>query len=377
MKKIWWLCSWYPNREDVYEGDFVKRHAIAASLSTPVSVVYVHKSRVPVQEKDYHQVNSNLEEHIYYNPVKSGWWNKLKGLWNYYRIHEQHRKEQGLPDLVHVHITMKAGVIALIWKWRFGIPYILTEHYGIYNDALDDHFRTRNRLYRMLVRSIVKHATELTTVSNSLGQDMQQWVYPRSFRVIPNVVDTRLFRYQPVTANRPFRFLHISNMIPLKNVEGILQAILQLTAQRTGFEMHFIGNTDSLFETRAREMGLGDQVIFHGLKSYEEVAKEISHCHAMILFSDTESQSCVVLEALCSGRPAIITRVGGVKELIHERNGLVVEARDEKALSAAMANMMDHYEQFSQKEIAGEAARKYSYEAVAAQFNELYQSVSV
>ena len=41
-----------------------------------------------------------------------------------------------LPDLVHVQVALKAGLIALYLKWKYRIPYVLTEHWsGYYPEA--------------------------------------------------------------------------------------------------------------------------------------------------------------------------------------------------------------------------------------------------
>ena len=43
MRKILWLASWYPNEMDFYAGDFIKRHAEAVSLVSPIDLIYVGK----------------------------------------------------------------------------------------------------------------------------------------------------------------------------------------------------------------------------------------------------------------------------------------------------------------------------------------------
>lgn len=40
-KKILWLCSWYPNRTDPFDGDFIQRHARAAALYHDIQVIRV------------------------------------------------------------------------------------------------------------------------------------------------------------------------------------------------------------------------------------------------------------------------------------------------------------------------------------------------
>ena len=37
---ILWLPSWYPNKSEPYSGDFIQRHAKAAALYDPVTVIF-------------------------------------------------------------------------------------------------------------------------------------------------------------------------------------------------------------------------------------------------------------------------------------------------------------------------------------------------
>lgn len=377
--KILWLCSWYPNEDHPYDGDFIQRHAQAVAQLHKIDVLYVHKCDSLKNGKTFQIKNdqANLTEHIYFNPVKkNNLWSKFIGLINYYRIHVNFIKQYGKPDLIHAQIPIKAGVIALIFKWLYNIPYIVTEHYGIYNPYLDDHFKTRNFLYRYTTKLVLKYADRLTTVSHSLGDDINQWVLKKKFDVVPNVVDTGLFHFEVKTPHPTFQFLHISNMIPLKNVAGIIEATEQLWKQRQDFKLLFVGKIVQEFYDLAKEKKLLDHVIFfEGEIPYREVSQRMKESDALIIFSDTESQSCVVLESLCCGRPAIVTNIGGVKELIDEHNGYKVNVRDVDDLTQKMNLMMNDYTHFNLKQIAEHALQKYSYTQVATQFSDLYKEV--
>jgi glycosyltransferase involved in cell wall biosynthesis len=96
----------------------------------------------------------------------------------------------------------------------------------------------------------------------------------------------------------------------------------------------------------------------------------------MIIFSDSESQSCVVLEALCCGKPCIVTNTGGVKELIVDGiNGFKVSIRDSNDLTNKMNKMIGDYDTFNQVQISENASAIYSYEVVGKQFSDCYKTV--
>lgn len=377
--RILWLCSWYPNEAGPFEGDFIQRQAEAVSGYYPVDVLYVHNDRAPKGTPSFQhtQRNEQMAEYRYLNPgcgrtmVHKAW-----QLLRYIRIHFRFIRKHGRPQLIHVQVPFRAGLIALLCKWRWGIPYVVSEHYGIYNEAIQDHFITRSWFFRRLTRLVIRHADALTTVSKSLGEEINHWVIPKAVAIIPNVVDTRSFRYTPIQSTEPFRFLHISNMVPLKNVEGIIKAAIELSKSRNDFCLHLVGGIQDHLHQLAAEASLLDRVIlFEGVVAYEEVAKRMASSNALIIFSDSESQSCVVLESLCTGRPAIVTKVGGVKELIDEHNGILVRARDTGGLVKAMCDLIDRYHTYDLKAISETACARYNYQEVGRQFAELYRQV--
>ncbi|HOZ50778.1 MAG TPA: glycosyltransferase family 4 protein [Chitinophagaceae bacterium] len=377
--KILWLCSWYPNDEYPYDGDFIQRHADAVSAYHEIDILYVHKliGKKQLSNVQFRQRNKNLTEHIYINQVSNeGILSTLIGLVNYFLIHLRFIKKYGKPNLIHVQIPMKAGLVALYYKWFYKIPYIVTEHYGIYNPHLHDHFKTRNFIYRFATKLIMKYADTLTTVSHSLGEDINHWVLKKEFTVIPNVVDTNLFHYHPSQPKDRFQFIHISNMIPLKNVEGIIEAAELLYKQRQDFKLVFLGSISPQYQQLASTKNLLNTVIyFEGILPYNQVATKMKESDALIIFSDTESQSCVVLESLCSGRPAIVTNIGGVKELIDNDNGYKVNVRNTVDLADKMNEIINQYNQFNLEKISSEATNKYSYAQVGKQFSDCYEEV--
>lgn len=376
---ILWLCSWYPNDTNPYDGDFIQRHAEAVSKNHSIDILYVHKHMGTDPLPAYTKIvrNEKLTEHIYTNHVKRDrWFYHLLGLLNFFLIHLRFIRLHGRPALIHVQIPIKAGLIALFYKWVYKVPYIVTEHYGIYNSFLDDHFKRRNFFFRYATRLVIKYADVLTTVSNSLGEDINNWVVQKPYTVIPNVVDTQLFAYTEPVSKTSFRFIHISNMIPLKNVAGIIEATERLWQERQDFSMKFVGRIEEEFYQLAESKQLLNKVVFfEGEIPYSQVASAMKESEALIIFSDTESQSCVVLESLCCGRPAIVTNIGGVKELIHAANGYKVNVRDTDDLVGKMRDLINNYESFDLPAISQQATALYSYASVAQQFDALYRKL--
>ena len=385
MKHILWLTSWYPDEVSPYNGDFIQRHAIATAQRQPLTVIYmsqhgpdvnIHSSRILTASK-----NNLTEIIIYFSYKKTGIavLDKLRYNWKYFyhyrQFLRQYISEKGKPDLVHVHVPMKAGRIAIWLQDKFKIPYIITEHSSAYSDEVPDSYHKRGSYYREWVKRIFDRALAVTTVSEKLGNRLKELFGIKNMHIIPNVADTRYFNFAPQQPAK-FRILHASTMDHPKNVEGILAALEQLKSIRTDWECIMLGWDTPALRKLSTDMGLDDHVSWKGVVSYQQVSAEMKNASVFVLFSRYENQPCVILESLCSGLPVIATDVGGIPEIVNEQNGILVknssDPRAHLALLAAIIQCMDQPGMFDRKAIAGNAQHLFSYDSVGRQFADLY-----
>ena len=372
MRPILWLTSWYPSRVNPTNGDFVERHARAVAAFTPLIVLLVEKdeSLSPGKTEIIRTEENNLIVYkVYYG--KSGWGKSLEKILSVLKYRNLQKKvyaeisrKYGTPSLVHVHIAMKAGMLALYLKSRYRMPFILTEHWtGYFKESQPNIYTTGNAL-RGLIKKVIQQTTQLFPVSKSLGEKIGETISPVPFTVIPNVVDTTIFKYEGYVAP-VFRFIHPSYLNYQKNPEGMIEAASLLAKQGYRFELVLFGNDNPELSTFAAQKEiLNTHVFINSFVSYAEVAAQMRKSSALLMFSRFENLPCVVLEAVCCGLPVISTRVGGIPEVINERNGILIESEDVEALSNAMKKMMDSYSAYDRSGIALSAAEKFSFPVV-------------
>lgn len=383
--KILWLASWYPNKLSPLDGDFIQRHAQAVSLYTPLTVIYVaqYGEQVEVPE-DHVEVNNlpNLTEIVVqFRFKKSGFpiIDKIRYNWKYYstykKLVKKHFAEHGVPDLIHVHVPMKAGVVAKWIERKWNVPGIVSEHAALYVKGPPDTFENRSFYYRNSVKNIFQNALLVTTVSEHEASILQKKFDLKSVEIIRNVVDTVHFSFDPVPPATPFRFIHVSAMGYQKNTDGILRACAALKKIRSGWELELVGLINEKIRRTIEELQLHNTVIIAGEKSNQMVAKHMKNASVLVMFSRYENFPCTIIEAQCCGLPVIGTRVGGVPEAVNSSNGYLVESEDEQALQRAMLEMIENYDRFDRSNIASEAKTHYSYKKIGAQFWELYKTI--
>jgi glycosyltransferase involved in cell wall biosynthesis len=372
MSKILWLTSWYPNLTDPFNGDFIKREAEAVSVSLLTGTNY----------SDVHNKHEALEEYvIYYSSAGDrSVLSRFRSLKVYFKRHlefiKRLRKDNELPDLVHVQVALKAGLIALYLKWRHGIPYILTEHWSGYYPVSKDSLYKKSFLTRFATRLIIQRASRFLPVSEDLGKEISKHWTPVSFQKIPNVVNTELFYPSHNAEATVFRFIHISSLQYPKNPEGIIRAFIALLKQHIPAELELVGPVSLALSEFIKASGLQpDQLHCTGEISYDQVAVELRKSSSLVMFSYYENMPCAILEALCTGLPVIATKVGGIPEIIRKENGILINVGKETELVNAMKEMIRNQHMYDRGQISRDAREQFSYEVIGKKIVDTYRSV--
>ncbi len=365
-----WLASWYPDKVDAYNGDFVQRHAFAASLYCEIDVIHVQPDfdgLVADGEIECTRQNQNLHETVAYLRMSKRFWMKPMNQLRYFRLFkrllERYINEKGKPDIVHVHVPIKAGQMALYLKRKYNIPFVVTEHWAIYNHHAPGKFSSQSAWFRLLTKKVLSESANFFPVSNELGTAVNKMVVPKTYKVIPNVVDTGLFSYKEKKDPKPFVFLHASTLNYQKNPEAIIETFIRLNQKYPDTELRILGEVPPQLQLYLEKKTLPPAVIFEGMVSYKEVAGHMQQSDCLLLFSRYENLPCVILESFCCGVPVISTGVGGIPEVINKDNGLIVP-NDTNALYEAMEHMVLQKSKYNRPAIAEAASNQFSYETV-------------
>jgi L-malate glycosyltransferase len=383
---ILWLVSWYPSRVDPFNGDFIERQAKAASLYQRIVVLYVVEDIYSANKSITIEKNisSNLTAYIGYLPAKVSDSNskRTKRLINLYRyfkttrtVLKKVRKENGKPALIHLHVTLWAGITALYLKVFKSRQYILTEHWTYFLPGAANNFYQKSRMEQFFVKNVLKNASLVLAVSGYLEEQLKKIAGSASIQTISNVVDTSLFYYSPETGRNGHTFVHVSAMSEQKQPEKIIRAFASVSGEIKDWKLVMIGPAGkSLIEIAEGYKLLNNQILFTGELPYAEVAEQTRMADGAILFSSYETQGCVILEALCCGVPVIAPDRPPMTEMININNGILVSRGNEEELSNAIIYLANNIQRFDRQKIAATAQEKYNYEKIGGQLNNVYQN---
>jgi glycosyltransferase involved in cell wall biosynthesis len=376
--KILYIPKWYPNRTNNFSGIFIEKHIKALAKECRAAVLYVGAD--PTSKLKF-ELDACIENNIktvrvYYqnNDVSNSIIGKAIKLYRYlyaaYLGLKYIKAEFGKPNLVHVNVLTRPGIIAFLLYKLNGIPYIVSEHWSGYLPADGSYKGTFKKL---LTRIIVKNAKAVTTVSQKLAESMKFHKLTGKYTIIPNCVEVD---------NLPKHAIHaatnavmIGNLLDKeKNISAVLYAVASLKAKFSDFKLTIIGGGEDELKLKQLlvDLAITNQVNFKGILPQHEVYKELSAASFLICNSNYETFSVVIAEALACGTPVLATRCGGPEEYLSEQFGKLIPLHHPEELKNGIAFMLQHHTSFSQEKMMEFARTTFNPTTIAKQFISVY-----
>jgi len=369
MKNVLFLSSWYPSRVHTTLGNFVRYHALAASKYNSINVLYiVADDNVKDYEIKYFQDHELKTTIVYF---KRGIFKYL----NYFvafnkGFHFVKEKNKLKFDIVHMNIIHPGIWQALYLKWRYKIPYVVSENWHGFQDLAKYNL---SFLEMKLIKIGIRFSSVISPVSKQLKNCMINANYQAKYQIIPNVVDTDKFHIGELDTNKNnFTFLHVSTLDDsIKNVSGIIDAFEKIKHKNMVLKIIGDGPVDWIIK-KVSTLKTKNTVVVESEKTHDQIAKEMQKADVFVLFSNIENLPLVLIESISSGTPFIATKVGGIPELFNNELGRLVDAGSIDQLLSEMNFMVENPNFFNPSSIRSYAIKNYSNEEVGKKFNDLY-----
>lgn len=140
-----------------------------------------------------------------------------------------------------------------------------------------------------------------------------------------------------------FNFVFIGRLVEVKNVSMQLKAVAELKDKFPKLMLHIVGDgpLESELKAEAEELGVENNVTFHGRQDGLALGTFYRCCDSFVLTSFAEGWPMVIFEAMTSGLCVVMTDVGCAGEMIcNDENGLVVKIDSHKDLAESMSRLM-------------------------------------
>jgi N-acetyl-alpha-D-glucosaminyl L-malate synthase BshA len=234
-------------------------------------------------------------------------------------------------DILHVHYAIPHAVCAILAKQMSGKEIkIVTTLHGTdisvlgYDESLID-----------AIRFGIEGSDAVTAVSRSLVSQTYELIPTKKpIQAIYNFIDDRVYKRTPssISLKKDYGIrehekviIHVSNFRKVKRVRDVIKAFARIV-QRIPAKLLLVGDGPEMgiVSRMVNERKLNEAVLFLGKQDNLEELYSISDL--LLLLSEKESFGLVALEAMACGVPCIGTRIGGIPEVVLDREtGFICE----------------------------------------------------
>lgn len=295
------------------------------------------------------------------------------------------------PDIVHAHTPFTLGWEALRTARRFGVPLVGTHHtfYDHYLRHVKLDYRWAKKLSWKFVVGYYNRCQHVLSPSAALVGAMHHHGLLPPISLMPNPINTELFR--PLLAPRDQKALrerfgisgisvvYMGRVSYEKSIDQAIRAFAIARRQIPGLTFMIVGEGPERgrLEALAKELGVGDSVVFTGLKRGGELVAALQANDVFLTASKSEDMPVSVLEGMSVGLPVVGVRALGIPEIArHGENAMVAEPDNLEEIAAHLVALAG--DGGLRKKFAGVSRRialEYSADSAVRALEELYQNV--
>lgn len=293
------------------------------------------------------------------------------------------------PDVIHVSTPGPVGLVGVLASRLLRLPLVGTYHtdFPAYIADLFDDDPTFNAVARAAMRGIYRRFDTIFTRSEDYAHRLRELgVKSRSMpRLRPGI---RLDRFSPSfhdpavwksfgVSSASIKFLYVGRLSVEKNMPMLVRvwhaAQTVFRARGTVADLILVG--DGPYRD-VMQSDLPD-AHFLGFRHGTELSTIYASSDIFLFPSMTDTLGQVVMEAQASGLPAIVTNIGGPKEIVrHGCTGFVLSPNDPHAWSATIEELTaDPKRLESMANAANKHMRSFSIGASFDHFWQVHESV--
>jgi glycosyltransferase involved in cell wall biosynthesis len=258
------------------------------------------------------------------------------------------------PDILHMHYVFPLGFSGLYWAKKLDIPTVLTL---IGQDIYDPYYIPGKQLH-LISKKVMHKVDALTTISTFIKDALvaKFQISAARIEVIPYGVEIE--RFSPLIKGDEIRnkfglqngekiILTVQRLHVRKGVQFALEAFSEVEKKYTDVKFLIVGDgpEKKVLLRLAEDLAIQDKVIFAGAVENSDLPQYYAAADIFAFHSIYEGFGIVMIEAAASGKPIVTTGSGGSLDIVRNGlNGLLVPAKDSRALADAMMKVLENPE---------------------------------
>jgi N-acetyl-alpha-D-glucosaminyl L-malate synthase BshA len=290
-------------------------------------------------------------------------------------------------DLLHVHYAIPHSVSAMLARQMLAaadkprrLPFVTTLH------GTDITLVGKDPSYLPITRFSIMESDGVTAISQYLRERTQrEFNIKNHIEVIYNFVNCEMYcrdagwvdRRKQYAPNGERILVHLSNFRPVKRIMDTIE-IFDRVRKQIPAKLLLIGDGPerSRAEWLATQKGIEDDVLFLGKQ--DSIREKLGLADIMLLPSELESFGLAALEAMACEVVPIVTRVGGLPEVVEAgKTGYLAEVGDVDTMAGHAIDLLNDE---SKLRSMGKACRAWAGEHFSAskiipQYEDFYRRV--
>ena len=284
------------------------------------------------------------------------------------RLYNKIEKENGLPDLIHVHFPAIMNHLIHAEYQTKGVRIVATEHWTqVLTKKLSD-------IYLDNLKWFVNNADAMLCVGEPLRKSIYELVNTqRKITIVPNIINKE-FSYSQKYNEKKYVFIGVGRLVPVKRFDLMINAFVKAFSVNDQVELNIVGGGDEYtkLQKQIAQLGRNKQIHLLGVKSRKETAKEVQKADALICASNLETFGVPVIEGWACGKPVICTDALGFIEYFDDSLGIIVNANNEKQMIKAMNQIYEKRYSYDGKKISDFALKNFSEDTVFDMIEKIY-----
>ena len=233
----------------------------------------------------------------------------------------------------------------------FAVRYVIHLHGGGYRDFV----ASASPLVRLALCTFFERASRIVVLTPQWGEFVSEMIRRDEYKIVVIANGTMRPPTGLVPKSDVPSVIFVGRLTARKGVVDLLHA-LEISPVLSSTRVQLIGGQmDSQVERALTETQLNVELT--GELSNREVLSLVAQAWILVLPSMAENLPMSVLEAMSVGTPVVVSRVGGLPEIVTEAEGKLFSPGDVSALSDALSTLVSDFDEV--KRLGANCRRKW------------------
>ena len=248
-------------------------------------------------------------------------------------------------------LQLSGGIPAFFTKLILGKKYVINYGYNYSSFANIEEKPVQSYLYKLIEKPILLLADAVIVTSKEIKKDLENKI-PKKLYLIPNGVDTKLFKPSPPKKNNLLDLLFIGRLEKQKNILQLLEAVKLLNI-KTKLRLFGDGSQKKEIIKTIKKLKLNASV--NKPVDYSKIPSLLNSTDIFVLVSKEEGNPKILMEAMSCQKAVLASKVTGIEEIItNGKYGILVDAN-----AKSIANGIKRLTNSNLRLKIGKQARKF------------------